>query len=72
MKKETKEKGVTDRIRHFKAPRIRISIRIIVSESKMKPPSPYLETPKTLPFSNRPRWEKIKDAIELRFYLEIC
>ena len=44
MKKEMKEKGVTERILHFKAPRIRVSIRIIVSESKINPPSPYSET----------------------------
>lgn len=55
MKKEMKEKGVTERIRHFKAPRTRISIRIIVSESKMKPPSPYSETPKTVTLSDHRR-----------------
>lgn len=41
IKKEMKEKGVIERIRHFSAPKIRYSIRSIVCASNMKPPSPW-------------------------------
>lgn len=39
MKKETKEKGVIERILHSRAPKIRTSILCTVCGSKITPPS---------------------------------
>jgi hypothetical protein len=39
-----KENGVMERIRHFRAPKMRISILSTVCVSKIKPPSPCFQT----------------------------